>query len=449
MKRPLLLLLPHAALLFGIPAVLLTGFAAVARPAAAPFKSTDFTDSAFCGGCHVEIYAQWQGSMHNNALTDPFYLGVYAQASRETGGAFDANCVSCHTPFGGDSGEAPPPTGPQISAITKQGIQCDFCHTLTGPDAYGPSQTKYGPYTDSVSSFHGSAYFGLLTKSDFCGLCHDQLNPENQLPVQSTFTEWKSSGYAAQGIQCQDCHMTPGPGVTEPNPGKAAKDGPDRPNIYTHFFTGGNATSLASPEHQALARENLEAAATVRMDPAGAGEAGAISGGGAAGTGAAAAAGNGNEPKPAPGSIQLNVKVNNKGAGHFLPTGVTEIREMWLEIEVTDWAGNVLFHSGGVDQNGAIDPGAIRYGTIYRAGNGQPTLKAWQAAAVLSDHRVPPQGSLSDTMQVPLPDDVPRPLLAFVTVHYRSVSQAQADESMGKGTLTPPVIDMTGDCLFI
>ncbi|MCL4472461.1 MAG: cytochrome c family protein [Actinobacteria bacterium] len=408
--------MPLAAGIFSAMAVLLlAGISTSALMAKAPFKTTEFTPSSTCGTCHDDIYTQWQGSMHNNSLTDPFFVGMQGQASTESASA--GYCVGCHTPFGSDSGEVPPTTGPQISAITREGIQCDFCHTLRSTDAYGPSQIKYGPFTDSVSTFHATAYFALQTRSEFCGLCHDQVNPDNQQPVQATFTEWKNSGYAAQGVQCQDCHMTPGPGVTEPNPGRAANDGPLRPNIFTHYFTGGNATQLASEEHQKLATQNLEAAATVRMDPA--------------------------------GPAQLQVKVDNKGAGHYLPTGVTEIREMWLEIEVTDWAGNPVFHSGGIDANGAVDPSAVRYGTIYKTANGQPTVKAWQAAGVLSDHRVPPQASLVDVVQAQLPPDAPRPLVAWVTVHYRTATQAQINESMGSGAIQVPVIDMTGDCLFI
>lgn len=414
-------------------ALLIAGFS-TSTLAKAPFNTNDFTPSSTCGTCHDEIYSQWQGSMHNNSLTDPFFVGMQAQASTESASA--GYCTSCHTPFGSDSGEVPPTTGPQISAITKEGVQCDFCHTLMSTEAYGPSQIKYGPFTDSVSTFHGTAYFALQTRSEFCGLCHDQVNPDNQQPVQTTFTEWKNSGYATRGVQCQDCHMTPGPGVSEPNPGRAANNGPLRPNIFTHYFAGGNATSLASDTHQKLARENLEAAATVRMDPA-------------AGSGTNVAGSSGTGWPGAKEPMQLQVTVNNRGAGHYLPTGVTEIREMWLEVEVTDWSGNAVFHSGAIDANGAVDPNAVRYGTIYKTANGQPTVKAWQAAGIFSDHRVPPQGSLADMIQAEVPADVPRPLIAFVTVHYRTASQAQVDQSMGRGALQVPVIDMTGDCLFI
>ncbi len=43
------------------------------------------------------------------------------------------------------------------------------------------------------------------------------------------------------------------------------------------------------------------------------------------------------------------------GAGHRIPTGVTEDREMWLELTVNDSEGRILYHSGALDSEGKID----------------------------------------------------------------------------------------------
>jgi mono/diheme cytochrome c family protein len=340
---------------------------------------------------------------------------MQAQAGRETGAGADY-CVACHTPFGGDSGEVPPTTGPQISQNTLEGIQCDFCHTLTDPQTYGPSVVKRGQFSDSGSTFHETAYSELLTTSYFCGLCHDQNSPDNNLPLQATYTEWKNSPYATQGIQCQDCHMTPGPGVTKPNPGKAAVGGPDRPHIYTHDFTGGNASELASGEHRQLARRNLQAAATLQLTtPA----------------------------STTPGSdLEVLVTVNNTGAGHYLPTGVTEIREMWLDVTVIDAGGNTVYQSGAIDENGAVDPRAVMYRTEFRDKDGQPTNKPWLAAGILADHRVPPMGSLTEKYGIPVPADAALPLTVQATLRYRTAPQPLVDDLLGRDELAIPVIDM-------
>ncbi|MHB8792145.1 MAG: multiheme c-type cytochrome [Thermoleophilia bacterium] len=370
-----------------------------------------------CGNCHTEIYAQWQGSMHSNAFQDKFYLKMHEEASKDTDGAVDAFCTGCHTPIGTYSGEVPPTSGAQINEISKKGVQCDFCHTVTKADfTFAPSKIKQGPFTDSISTFHDTAYSELLTKSEFCGMCHDVTHPDNKLPLEATYSEWKASPYAAQGIQCQDCHMTPGPGVTKPNPGTAALGGPARPHIFTHQFVGGNATSLASPEHQKLATAQLQAAASLSITP---------------------------PASVAPGSsMELQVTVTNKGAGHYLPTGLTEVREMWLDVTVTDANGKTIYRSGEIGEDGAVDPQAVMYQSLFKDKDGQTTHKPWLADEILSDKRIPPMGSITEKYSVSVPGGTAMPLTIKTSLRYRTASQSVVDELMGEEAIEIPVIDM-------
>lgn len=356
--------------------------------------------------------------MHSNAFKDELYLRMHEEASKDTDGGLDAFCTRCHTPIGTLSGEVPPTTGNQISEISKNGVQCDFCHTVTNKDfTFSPSDVKLGPFNDAVSSFHYTAYSELHTKSEFCGMCHDLNHPENNLPLEATFTEWKASPYAAEGIQCQDCHMTPGPGVTKPYPGKAATEGPERPHIYTHQFVGGNATSLASPEHQKLATAQLQAAASLALAaPASA----------------------------SPGSdMDLQVTVNNIGAGHYLPTGLTEVREMWLDVTVTDASGNTIYRSGAIGEDGAVDVTAVMYQSLFKDKDGQPTHKPWLAEEILSDNRIPPMGSSTEKYSIPVPAGTAMPLTVNATLRYRTASQSLVNELFGADAMQIPAIDMT------
>jgi hypothetical protein len=236
------------------------------------YKSSDFTSADTCKGCHSDIYAQWNGSMMSNSFQDPLYLAMHKQATKETGGATDTFCSACHSPIGVFSGEVPPVDGPQVSDIAKRGVQCDFCHTVSGSTGIGnfsfisdPGRIKRAQYTDSVSPFHQTAYSELHTKADFCGMCHNLNHPGNKLEIENTYTEWKNSSFATQGVQCQDCHMTPLPGMK--NLTAAATGGPPRSMVFSHQFVGGNATSLASQDHQKLATEQLQSAATVSVVP--------------------------------------------------------------------------------------------------------------------------------------------------------------------------------------
>ena len=389
----------------------------------AQFEASQFTEASVCGGCHNDIYEQWQGSMHNNALEDKLYKGVHALASEETNGAIDAFCAVCHTPIGTLSGEVPPLEGPDISDISKDGVQCDFCHTVTDATGignasfvFGPSDTKRGPFDDAVSPFHETEYSDLHTRSEFCGMCHDVNHPINGVALEATYSEWKNSPYAEQGIQCQDCHMTPGPLVNKPNPGKAASMGPTRPNIWTHNFVGGNATEVAGESHQAMAGEQLRAAATLSIG---------------APTGAAPG-----------GSMEFQVEIANKGAGHYLPTGLTEVRQMWLEVTITDAGGNRIYHSGSLDEAGNVDPETIIYQTVFTDADGNATHLPWEAVEVLSDNRVPPMGTLGEKYMVALPADAVLPLTITARLNYRTAPQSMVDELLGDEAFHVPVIEM-------
>ena len=70
--------------------------------------------------------------------------------------------------------------------------------------------------------------------------------------------------------------------------------------------------------------------------------------------------------------------VYNEAAGHNLPSGVTELREMWVELRILDADDKVLFQHGGVDDQGEIVADAIRFGAVVGDRQGKPTFKVWQ-----------------------------------------------------------------------
>lgn len=385
-----------------------------------------FTEPDTCGSCHSQLFSQWKGSMHNNAQIDPIYQKVVAQASKETGGSIDSFCSRCHTPIGTMAGEVPPLDGSKASAIAQQGIQCDFCHTVSDATGVGngafknqPGAVKRGPLKDAKASFHQTEYSDLHTKAEFCGMCHDVSHPGNNLPLEATYTEWKNGPYAAQGIVCQDCHMTPGPGVTKPNPGKAVDFGPDREHIFTHNIVGGNfavPALLGNEEHANLAKERLEAAAKVSIPK--------------------------DIVKKNSQGLEFQVKVENVGAGHYLPTGLTETREMWLEVTVTDHNGKILWQSGILDNHGNIQKGSVIYRTVLADKNGKATDKVWAAEKLLEDHRIPPQSSVMEKYTVPagVVGDNARVTARLL---YRSAPQHVIDELFEDKTFEVPVLEMT------
>jgi len=60
-----------------------------------------------------------------------------------------------------------------------------------------------------------------------------------------------------------------------------------------------------------------------------------------------------------------------------LPTGLTESREMWLEVTVTGPSGEKLLQSGKLDEKGEIEPEAILYHTMFADAKGEPVVQGF------------------------------------------------------------------------
>ncbi len=162
------------------------------------FSWRDFTFPNTCSGCHADIYEQWNGSMHSNAYDDKFFRALYLEASKDTNGKTDKFCMSCHSPIAVLTGEVPPADGSNVSEISKRAIQCDFCHTVSDIEKIGnasyilsPGNVKRGPFDNSNSPYHETAFSELHTKSEFCGMCHNLTEKTHGVPLEATYTEWK------------------------------------------------------------------------------------------------------------------------------------------------------------------------------------------------------------------------------------------------------------------
>ncbi|MDF1536925.1 MAG: multiheme c-type cytochrome [bacterium] len=410
-----------------------------------PVSSTEFEDPGQCKICHGEIYKQWQGSMHSNSWLDPVFQALWKVGDDETDGAIRNLCAGCHSPIGTVAEEVvfDPDKGRFVAGpLAEKGVQCDFCHTVSestwrdtpaaqpmnGSLIMDPGDVKRGPYRESDSPGHDTAYSELHTSAEFCGSCHHVFHPVTNFPIERTYDEWKQSVYAREGIVCQDCHMMPLEKAIEAartmkkpvNPGKASPLGPDRDTVYTHEFVGGNFAVLAllgADKHAGIARERLKSAAELKIHL---------------------------PEKAITGQlVRFKVEVVNVGAGHNLPTSLTEVRQMWLDVTVTDPGGNVLMRSGAVDDHGAIDPEANIFHTVAVDKEGNVTHKPW-AISYFSEVRViPPKGSDTSTYTFLMPGNLKKGELSITAVlRYRSFSQHLADLLLGEGKVQVPVVDM-------
>ena len=416
------------------------GLAVAGNPAEKRFHKDQFIDPATCGDCHVEIMEQWQGSMHNQSHTDPIYNRVAAFLRRglsDRGEIAEAeSCVKCHTPVGYVTG-FPEKFSDDLSRtpeIARSGIQCDYCHTAVDVTrmynnglVLAPGQgeddpgIKQGPFDDCEPDFHGAAYSKLHTSSRICGTCHNVKHVSFGTDLETTYTEWENSSYnhgdPDKRVTCQDCHMYQRPGIPATgitprpkNPGTAVDDGPHRPHIFTHYFIGGNTGLAGDAQKGQMAQARLKNAAELSLDTRGLDRG------------------------------KLRIRVKNSGAGHSLPTGVGDLRQVWLEVRVTDPSGALFFQSGMLNPAHELDPKAHIFRTVLGDGQGNPVVNLARAREVISDTRIK-AGDVA-VREVDLGGKPAKGSQIRVRLLYRGMPQGLLNKIPGKKIAPLPVVEM-------
>ena len=261
-------------------------------------ESNAYTSSQVCGQCHSAIHEKWKNSMHAMSLEDPVFQTAYVQAMVSYGGEKSRTCLRCHAPTVQYTKD-----WELTQKVTREGITCDFCHTVSNVDLSNPEKpytivigkVKRGPLKKATPSVHHAESSELHTRSEFCGGCHEFVGPGGAV-VLGTYSEWKSSPYALEGKQCQDCHMP----VTQSSvvrPEIQAKTA--RANL--HDLQGGHS------EEQVRKAAEVEILGLKR---------------------------NGDH-------VEVEVTVTNVGSGHMIPTGMPS-RALVLEIVASDKHGRTL-----------------------------------------------------------------------------------------------------------
>ncbi len=418
-------------------------FASNISTAEQKFKLERFIHPETCSGCHGQIFEQWENSMHHLAHKDPVYSRVskfLRKGLTDAGEIEEAeSCVKCHTPVGKATG-FPNKLSDDLSKtpeIATHGIQCDYCHSVkavekmynnglvlnpgNGDDDPG---IKYGPFDDAEPDFHEAQYSKLHTESKICGTCHDVKHVAFGTEIETTYTEWKNSPYndpdPQKRVTCQGCHMYQRPGVPATgstprpeNPGSATDYSEERPHIFTHYFVGGNAADTGKfgrEEKTKMAVERLQNAATLSID---------IS--------------NINQKR-------IDIIVENTGAGHSIPTGVADLRQVWLEITVMDKDNKKRFQSGVLNKKNELPGDAVIYRTVFGDGNGKAVINIAKARQVLKDNRIKAKQSVRQTITLPFVPDKNMTILARLL--YRSMPQKVLSLIPGDPFEPLPVVEM-------
>ncbi len=387
----------------------------LSMPAEPLWESADFASATECKGCHTTHYEEWSTSNHAYAMVDPVFRALVAVRQDDFGGEEDRFCTQCHTAIGTRAGECDPGFRfEDLSPRALEGVTCVACHQVTEVNrpynsghVLDPGAAMGGPLADPAGNdFHESRHAPFMEESRFCGGCHDVLETSG-LNLERPYEEWLESPAAVSGQTCQGCHMPTYAGVA--GAGAVAREG-----LHSHRF-GGVALPLLEGF---LPDEDTEAAIDADIDELL---------GSAAGLELAA-------PSAVGAGTQLDVLVTitNKIDGHYLPTGTTFMRQLWLELTATDSEGRVLYRTGDLDGDGDLrdhwsaedpygDADLITLTSSFVDQDGEPVLFPWRASEHLT-RAVPPLYQRTYTLFVPVPDDVAGPIHIDARLRFRSVA---------------------------
>ncbi len=400
-------------------------------------KSTvPFNAPEVCGECHEQQYREWNGSIHSLAFKDPVYQGELAKAVKAVGHEISRQCEGCHSPVGVVTGEIKGPGLSGLSSIALQGVSCDVCHSVSGTTHWqtpshepenaslilspgvattaGQQLIKRGPLAPSEGcggGFHDCVESSLHLQADLCAGCHQVYHYDAHFPLEATYLEWKHGPYAQKAILCQDCHMV------DIETYKRSADQFVRPEKkdYRHYFNGANfllsylgsaaAQRAGNPEladgmmqqyHMAVAR--LQSAAGLELTPIY------------------------HDGRLA----EVRVRVKNLRAGHNLPTSLTNVRQMWLEVTAKDQTGRELLTSGSVQADGSLPADTRMFNSDGMGPDFHFAIDPWVVTAFSRHDTIPPRGYKDVYYGMNLPDGIKEVTLE-VKLRFRQADQKVAE----------------------
>jgi hypothetical protein len=410
-----------------------------------PYKR--FDPSEKCAACHVEIYNQYQHSAMAKAQILPWDQAEYFKLAlphtrlEPAVAEVEAGCINCHAPLAFLSGDIPPPVAGEANPKA-DGVSCDLCHTIVGFEGEAPANgnfivrpgdVKYGPRKNVDSLYHESEYSELQHRAaELCGTCHDETSPYGAW-VKETYREWKNGPYGRADIRCMNCHEPP-------SPGKSAIMGEEREDVSQHLFLG------------AYSQVWMNGAAVVTLYP--------------------------RDSEIAPDqTLEIQVVLVNHRAGHMIPTGSTEERQLWLHVEANDATGKTyhiqaslapgdtrdksysvstnklaykdLGYMMGIKdfkgiQRDALPEGDRLFRKVFLNPAGEETIAQWNTANTgVFDNRLPPLEARVENYEWKVPPDVAKGSLTITAdLNYRRLPQSVAD-LVGIGEV--PVLDVAED----
>nr|WP_321267449.1 multiheme c-type cytochrome [uncultured Sulfurimonas sp.] len=415
------------------------------------YHNEDWTNSAKCKSCHEDIFNQWADSNHRHLTgTNPYYMVMENLAGADMGDEFRQWCMGCHNPsavttkqkrtthemdgslmpnvlFESGSKRLLDDFKAHGNSKMEQGVSCVACHRIQKADSKGNSaytldltnRKKYvfedsnsqiqnflsEKFINSNPQVHKDSYSNKLYKDPaYCASCHDEFLPDDsKRAVVSTFKEWEKSPFnnpkdPNKHKTCIDCHMTYlENGELSPQKGQSTTRGAIKEDVKVHYFSGSNhfLSGLKSKEHEDQTLQLLRTSAKLDIDIK---------------------------------DSKIFVGVKNIGAGHHLPTGVSDFRELWLDITITDAHDKVVFSSGKLKEDGNLGEDARPFMKVFGDENSKPVgLLFWRYKKLLSDTRIPSGERRVEVYDIANAKNLNYPLKAVVKLNFRIYPQWVTD----------------------
>jgi hypothetical protein len=311
-------------------------FLPVVPPRAATYTASS---ASSCASCHTENGNEWTTSRHANAARNTWVLDLFSGTGTPGGGAGyvfknthnvgdSGFCATCHAPLADIQAPGTVLLDAVTNTVHREGVNCVACHSIAKVDATninglhtaggtigktdfffpsGPNSAfqVFGNLPDVSTGFMRNIFNPLFGEALLCASCHQYKNPTTNAPGQSTFEEWAASSYATPGPgykTCQTCHMpTKTPGLI------SQVGGIQRPasQRHRHDFVGITPSNLS---------DAIKLSTSVTQVGA---------------------------------ELDVAVNIQNQGAGHNFPTGVS-IRNALLVVQVKRrGTGALLTQSSG------------------------------------------------------------------------------------------------------
>ena len=304
------------------------------------------------------------------------------------GTAYDGN-PTWTSPVTGDVFRMRPEDGRGAFGISNSGYLLDPSVLLAS------SLGKGGPGDPIVHRRAPAEASRYLASSEFCGACHDvrlfgtdtvgiKERGEHFKRLRNAYSEWRSWADAEkaagrQAASCQDCHMSLYPGVCVQNTEKqGARDGCPPGFHFEKRSPGERAKGVAassSGEPKRIASHyftSVDVPLAAEFPEAWATDASLDASGVPLGLEARReqllrhtfrfALGRGT----AIGSrVEIPIEIENVGAGHRVPAGFSQEREIWVELTVKDARGAVVYEVGKIasDDSDLKDKSFVRVTT--------------------------------------------------------------------------------------